>query len=33
VYFAVNSCLIAGVVISMGTTWREFTNDLRSRRR
>lgn len=27
-YFAVNSCLIAGVVISMGTTWREFTNDL-----
>ena len=28
VYFAVNSCLIAGVVISMGTTWREFTNDL-----
>lgn len=28
VYFAVNSCLIAGVVISMGTTWREFVNDL-----
>jgi diguanylate cyclase (GGDEF)-like protein/PAS domain S-box-containing protein len=28
VYFAVNSCLIAGVVISMGTTWREFTSDL-----
>jgi diguanylate cyclase (GGDEF)-like protein/PAS domain S-box-containing protein len=28
VYFAVNSCLIAGVVISMGTTWREFINDL-----
>jgi diguanylate cyclase (GGDEF)-like protein/PAS domain S-box-containing protein len=28
VYFAVNGCLIAGVVISMGTTWREFINDL-----
>ena len=28
VYFTVNSCLVAGVVISMGTTWQEFTNDL-----
>ena len=28
VYFTVNSCLVAGVVISMGTTWQEFTDDL-----
>ena len=28
VYFAANSFLLAGVVVSMGTTWREFTNDL-----
>ena len=28
VYFTVNSCLVAGVVISMGTTWQEFTTDL-----
>ena len=28
VYFTVNSCLVAGVVISMGTTWHEFNNDL-----
>jgi diguanylate cyclase (GGDEF)-like protein len=28
VYFVVNSILVASVVVSMGTTWREFTNDL-----
>jgi diguanylate cyclase (GGDEF)-like protein len=28
VYFAVNSVLVASVVVSMGTTWREFTDDL-----
>ena len=28
VYFVVNTLLVAGVVVSMGTTWREFTNDL-----
>src|SRR6266700_5595477 len=28
VYFVINTCLVAGVVISMGTTLREFTNDL-----
>src|SRR6266700_5850198 len=28
VYFALNTCLVAGVVVSMGTTLREFTSDL-----
>jgi diguanylate cyclase (GGDEF)-like protein len=28
VYFIVNLLLVAGVVVSMGTTWREFTGDL-----
>ena len=28
VYFVVNTLLVAGVVISMGTTWRELTSDL-----
>jgi diguanylate cyclase (GGDEF)-like protein/PAS domain S-box-containing protein len=28
VYFAVNTILVAGVVFSMGTTWREFRTDL-----
>ncbi len=28
VYFVVNTLLVAGVVVSMGTTWREFTHDL-----
>ena len=29
VYFVVNTLLVAGVVVSMGTAWREFTGDLR----
>jgi diguanylate cyclase (GGDEF)-like protein/PAS domain S-box-containing protein len=29
VYFAINSFLVASVMVSMGTTWREFTSDLR----
>jgi len=28
VYFIVNTALVAGVVMSMGTTWKEFTHDL-----
>ena len=28
VYFVVNSILVASVEVSMGTTWKEFTNDL-----
>jgi diguanylate cyclase (GGDEF)-like protein len=28
VYFVVNTILVASVEVSMGTTWREFTNDL-----
>jgi diguanylate cyclase (GGDEF)-like protein len=28
VYFVVNTLLVTGVVISMGTTWRELTSDL-----
>jgi diguanylate cyclase (GGDEF)-like protein/PAS domain S-box-containing protein len=28
VYFLVNTFLVAGVVVSMGTNWREFTSDL-----
>jgi diguanylate cyclase (GGDEF)-like protein len=28
VYFAVNSVLVAGVVVSMGTAWQEFTSDI-----
>jgi diguanylate cyclase (GGDEF)-like protein len=28
VYFAVNSVLVASVVVSMGTPWREFTSDI-----
>jgi diguanylate cyclase (GGDEF)-like protein/PAS domain S-box-containing protein len=28
VYFIINTLLVAGVVVSMGTTWREFTSDL-----
>jgi diguanylate cyclase (GGDEF)-like protein len=28
VYFVVNTFLVAGVVVSMGATWGEFTNDL-----
>jgi len=28
VYFIVNTCLVAGVVVSMGTALREFTSDL-----
>src|SRR5216683_13859 len=28
VYFVINTFLVAGVVVSMGTTWGEFTNDL-----
>jgi diguanylate cyclase (GGDEF)-like protein/PAS domain S-box-containing protein len=28
VYFVVNTSLMAGVVVSMGTPWREFTSDL-----
>jgi hypothetical protein len=28
VYFVVNSLLVIGVVVSMGTAWREFTTDL-----
>ena len=28
VYFVVNTLLVAGVVVSMGTNWREFTSDL-----
>jgi diguanylate cyclase (GGDEF)-like protein/PAS domain S-box-containing protein len=27
-YFAVNTSLVASVMVSMGTTWREFTSDL-----
>jgi diguanylate cyclase (GGDEF)-like protein/PAS domain S-box-containing protein len=27
-YFAVNTFLVAGAVVSMGATWREFTSDL-----
>jgi diguanylate cyclase (GGDEF)-like protein/PAS domain S-box-containing protein len=30
VYFVVNALLVAGVVVSLGTTWREFTRDLPS---
>ncbi|MGH3160027.1 MAG: diguanylate cyclase domain-containing protein, partial [Streptosporangiaceae bacterium] len=29
VYFVVNTLLVAGVFVSMGTAWREFTGDLR----
>jgi diguanylate cyclase (GGDEF)-like protein/PAS domain S-box-containing protein len=29
VYFAINTLLVASVMISMGTTWRELTSDLR----
>ena len=29
VYFTVNTCLLASVMVPMGTTWREFTSDLR----
>jgi diguanylate cyclase (GGDEF)-like protein/PAS domain S-box-containing protein len=29
IYFAINSFLVASVMVSMGTTWREFTSDLR----
>src|SRR5579875_305131 len=29
VYFAVNQLLVDGVVVSMGTDWREYTDDLR----
>ena len=32
VYFVVNSILVASVVVSMGTTWKEFTNDLPDRK-
>ena len=28
VYFVINTFLVAGVVVSMGATWREFTSDL-----
>ncbi|HCU91633.1 MAG TPA: hypothetical protein DHU96_02290 [Actinobacteria bacterium] len=28
VYFVINTFLVAGVVVSMGTAWGEFTNDL-----
>jgi diguanylate cyclase (GGDEF)-like protein/PAS domain S-box-containing protein len=28
VYFVINTFLVAGVVVSMGATWREFTDDL-----
>src|SRR5216684_5981287 len=28
VYFVINTFLVAGVVVSMGTTWGEFTSDL-----
>jgi diguanylate cyclase (GGDEF)-like protein/PAS domain S-box-containing protein len=28
VYFAINTFLVAGVMVSMGTTWGEFTSDL-----
>ncbi len=28
VYFAVNTLLVAGVMVSMGSTWRQFTSDL-----
>jgi diguanylate cyclase (GGDEF)-like protein/PAS domain S-box-containing protein len=28
VYFVINTFLVAGVVVSMGATWSEFTNDL-----
>src|SRR6266567_1708094 len=28
VYFAINTSLVAGVVVSVGTTWGEFTSDL-----
>jgi diguanylate cyclase (GGDEF)-like protein len=28
VYFVVNTLLVAGVVVSMGSSWREFTGDL-----
>jgi diguanylate cyclase (GGDEF)-like protein/PAS domain S-box-containing protein len=28
VYWVINTFLVAGVVVSMGTTWGEFTNDL-----
>jgi diguanylate cyclase (GGDEF)-like protein/PAS domain S-box-containing protein len=28
VYFVINTFLVAGVVVSMGATWGEFTNDL-----
>ena len=28
VYFVINTFLVAGAVISMGTSWEEFTNDL-----
>jgi diguanylate cyclase (GGDEF)-like protein/PAS domain S-box-containing protein len=30
IYFVVNLLLVAGVVVSLGTTWREFTRDLPS---
>jgi diguanylate cyclase (GGDEF)-like protein/PAS domain S-box-containing protein len=29
VYFAINTLLVAGVMVSMSTTWRELTSDLR----
>jgi diguanylate cyclase (GGDEF)-like protein len=29
VYFVINTFLVASVMVSMGTTWREFTSDLR----
>ena len=29
VYFVVNTLLVAGVTVSMGTAWREYTDDLR----
>jgi diguanylate cyclase (GGDEF)-like protein/PAS domain S-box-containing protein len=29
VYFAINTLLVASVMVSMGTTWRELTSDLR----
>ncbi|MDX6391749.1 MAG: hypothetical protein QOJ73_2812 [Streptosporangiaceae bacterium] len=29
VYFAINTLLVASVMVSMGTTWGEFTSDLR----
>ena len=30
VYFAINTLLVASVMVSMGTTWRELTSDLRT---